>query len=127
VRLKRRIDYQIHSTLCALSFFILCAFARKVCLSRKGAKIERKTQRVEKRGASVKLSEAMKKEAETKAGKLASTDNSAPALVEGLDYYFEGGLMVFTAHFLRRRGYCCANGCRHCPYDREAEERATQD
>lgn len=37
-------------------------------------------------------------------------------LVEGLDFYFEKGLMVLTAHFLRERGYCCGNGCRHCPY-----------
>ncbi len=66
----------------------------------------------------------MKKEAETRAGKLASTDNSTPTLVEGLDYYFEGGLMVFTANFLRRRGYCCANGCRHCPYDKEAKRKS---
>ncbi len=26
------------------------------------------------------------------------------------------GFDVFTADFLRRRGYCCDNGCRHCPY-----------
>ena len=37
-------------------------------------------------------------------------------LEEGLDYYFENGLMVLTAHFLLNRGYCCGNGCRHCPY-----------
>ncbi len=24
--------------------------------------------------------------------------------------------MVFTASYLKRRGYCCGNGCRHCPY-----------
>jgi len=33
-----------------------------------------------------------------------------------LDYYIENGLMVFTAAFLRKRGYCCKSGCRHCPY-----------
>jgi len=38
-------------------------------------------------------------------------------LVEDLDYYFEGGLMVLTKHFLLKRGYCCGNRCRHCPYD----------
>jgi hypothetical protein len=38
-------------------------------------------------------------------------------LVEGVDYYFEEGLMVLTEHFLRKRGYCCGSGCRHCPYD----------
>jgi hypothetical protein len=34
------------------------------------------------------------------------------------DYYTdENGLLVFTAHFLSKRGFCCGNGCRHCPYD----------
>ncbi len=32
------------------------------------------------------------------------------------DFYFETGRMVFTADYHLRRGYCCANGCRHCPY-----------
>ncbi len=41
---------------------------------------------------------------------------SSPPLVEGLDYYVENGLIVFTAHYLRNRGYCCESGCRHCPY-----------
>ena len=36
--------------------------------------------------------------------------------IEGIDYYFENGLMVLTAHFLENRGYCCGSGCRHCPY-----------
>jgi len=40
--------------------------------------------------------------------------------IEGVDYYFENGLMVLTAYFLRKRGYCCGNGCRHCPYSKEA-------
>ncbi|MBA2378817.1 MAG: hypothetical protein H0V76_04505 [Blastocatellia bacterium] len=44
-------------------------------------------------------------------------------LVEGVDYYFEGGLMVLTAAFLRKRGYCCGNGCRHCPYPKEDQRR----
>lgn len=41
---------------------------------------------------------------------------SAPALIEGEDYYVEGKSIVFTAHYHRRRGYCCKSGCRHCPY-----------
>ena len=33
------------------------------------------------------------------------------------DYYFDrNNLMVFTATYLLRRGYCCGSGCRHCPY-----------
>lgn len=27
------------------------------------------------------------------------------------------GLLVFTAQYLRRRGYCCDSGCRHCPWE----------
>lgn len=41
-------------------------------------------------------------------------------LIEGVDYYLENGKWVFTAHFLRNRGYCCHSGCRHCPYGAEA-------
>lgn len=37
-------------------------------------------------------------------------------LAEGVDYYFEDGLMVLTEKFLLDRGYCCGSGCRHCPY-----------
>lgn len=37
-------------------------------------------------------------------------------LQEGLDYYIENGLFVFTGTFLLRRGYCCESGCRNCPY-----------
>jgi hypothetical protein len=44
-------------------------------------------------------------------------------LVEGVDYYFENGLMVLTAHFLEKRGYCCGSGCRHCPYDEENQSK----
>jgi hypothetical protein len=31
-------------------------------------------------------------------------------------FYMENGLMVFTAAYHLKRGYCCRNGCRHCPY-----------
>jgi hypothetical protein len=43
-----------------------------------------------------------------------SQENSK--FVEGVDFYFENGLLVLTAHFLLKRGYCCGNDCRHCPY-----------
>jgi hypothetical protein len=42
---------------------------------------------------------------------------SPQRLVENVDFYFnEQGLMVFTAEYHRKRGYCCKSGCRHCPY-----------
>lgn len=31
-------------------------------------------------------------------------------------YYTEEGYIVFTEKYLLKRGYCCQNGCRHCPY-----------
>lgn len=37
-------------------------------------------------------------------------------LSENRDYYTEGGYLVFTADYLKRRGYCCDNQCRNCPY-----------
>jgi hypothetical protein len=37
-------------------------------------------------------------------------------LVENEDYYMENKLFVLTEKFLRERGFCCQNGCRHCPY-----------
>lgn len=53
------------------------------------------------------------------------SDNSAPAFIEGADYYLEDGLMILTAIYLRKRGYCCENGCRHCPYsDAEREDQS---
>lgn len=36
---------------------------------------------------------------------------------EDRDYYSEGGTVVFSESYLRRRGYCCGSGCRHCPYE----------
>lgn len=35
--------------------------------------------------------------------------------------------MVFTARFLARRGYCCGNGCRHCPYEFKKEAREDEE
>ena len=39
-----------------------------------------------------------------------------PNLREYIDYYKEGDRVVFTALFHSKRGFCCGNGCRHCPY-----------
>jgi hypothetical protein len=37
-------------------------------------------------------------------------------LTEKVDYYIENGNFVFTENYLKKRGYCCESGCRHCPY-----------
>jgi len=37
---------------------------------------------------------------------------------EGEEFYYnEEGLMVLTEKYHRERGYCCGNGCKHCPFN----------
>ena len=39
-------------------------------------------------------------------------------LVEGEDFYYnEDGYMVLTEKFHLQKGFCCGNGCKHCPYN----------
>jgi hypothetical protein len=41
-------------------------------------------------------------------------------LIEGEDFYYdEQGLFVFTEKYHLEKGYCCGNGCKHCPYNFE--------
>ncbi len=37
-------------------------------------------------------------------------------LTEGVHYYIENGMWVFTELYHYQRGYCCQSGCRHCIY-----------
>ncbi len=49
--------------------------------------------------------------------------------IEGIHYYLnKEGLVVLTRIFHLERGYCCGNGCLHCPYDYEQvpEPRRTE-
>lgn len=42
-------------------------------------------------------------------------------LVEGLDYYMsKQGYRIMTDKYLTARGWCCGNGCKHCPYQPRA-------
>ena len=42
-------------------------------------------------------------------------------IVEGEDYYFnDDGYIVLTEKYHLEKGYCCGNGCKHCPYDYDA-------
>lgn len=41
----------------------------------------------------------------------------------GESYFTDDGRFVFTARYHLRRGYCCGNGCRHCPYDAAGRPR----
>ncbi|HMG83752.1 MAG TPA: DUF5522 domain-containing protein [Ferruginibacter sp.] len=39
-------------------------------------------------------------------------------LIEGEDFYYnEDGLFVFTEKYHLSKGFCCGNGCKHCPYN----------
>lgn len=40
------------------------------------------------------------------------------------DFYLESGKFVLTERYHLRRGHCCGNGCRHCPFDHEAVPEA---
>jgi len=45
----------------------------------------------------------------------------ADVLKEGEDFYYnEQGFVVLTAAYHLKKGYCCGNGCMHCPYDYES-------
>ncbi|MBK9759525.1 MAG: hypothetical protein IPO90_06050 [Flavobacteriales bacterium] len=54
------------------------------------------------------------------------TDRSADERVERLglasgDYYWSPeGFLVFTEQYHLKRGACCGNKCRHCPYGHKA-------
>lgn len=44
-------------------------------------------------------------------------------LTEGVHYYINGdGYIVLTEKYHLEKGYCCGNGCLHCPYDFENVE-----
>jgi len=39
-------------------------------------------------------------------------------MIEEEDFYIdENGNYVFRESFHLKRGYCCKNGCKHCPYN----------
>jgi hypothetical protein len=42
-------------------------------------------------------------------------------LIEGIDYYLENDNYVFKEWFHLKRGSCCQNECRHCPYKLKKE------
>lgn len=43
-------------------------------------------------------------------------DNNRQRLATEDFYLNENGFMVFTEAYHLKRGYCCKNGCKHCPY-----------
>lgn len=50
-------------------------------------------------------------------------------LIEGKHFYYnQQGLVVLTEVYHLEKGYCCGNGCKHCPYEFESvpEPRRSQ-
>lgn len=46
---------------------------------------------------------------------------SSESLQEGIDFYYnESGYMVLTEKYHLSKGYCCGNGCLHCPFQFDA-------
>lgn len=48
--------------------------------------------------------------------KCESKTSSSNEFIENRVFYLENGFYVFTSEYLKKRGYCCKSGCRHCPY-----------
>ena len=38
-------------------------------------------------------------------------------------YYSKEGYIIFTEKYHLKRGYCCENNCKHCPYNKEKNEK----
>ncbi len=39
-------------------------------------------------------------------------------LIEGEDFYYnKDGYVVLTEKYHLQKGFCCGNGCLHCPYN----------
>ena len=64
----------------------------------------------ESMGSAVEMESLLTEENFTEGNTAVSEKSTEP------DYYFENGFLVFTGSFLTKRGWCCGNGCRHCPY-----------
>ncbi len=45
-----------------------------------------------------------------------NNNKKAAPKIEESDFYVENGFFVFTEKYHLKRGYCCGNKCRHCPY-----------
>ena len=48
-----------------------------------------------------------------------------PKKLDPSHFYEENGRVVFTEEYHINRGYCCGNGCRHCPYEPKAQRGNT--
>jgi hypothetical protein len=38
------------------------------------------------------------------------------------DFYIENGFKVMTEEYHIKRGHCCGNQCRHCPFEPKSQK-----
>ncbi len=50
------------------------------------------------------------------------------ACVNKHDFYIDPqtSYQVMTSYFLKKRGYCCNNNCRHCPFKNETPKKGSE-
>jgi hypothetical protein len=57
-----------------------------------------------------------------------TSDFSKRKEIEEEDFYLSPeGLLVFTKAFHIKRGHCCKNSCKHCPYDEDGNLASTNE
>lgn len=47
-------------------------------------------------------------------------------LVEGEDFIYKDGFMIFTEHYLKKRKFCCGSHCLNCPYEPQYKKGTTK-
>tara|TARA_Y100000589_G_C26709349_1_gene449063 strand:+ start:243 stop:413 length:171 start_codon:yes stop_codon:yes gene_type:complete len=43
-------------------------------------------------------------------------------LEKGDYYYSKEGYIIYTERYHLKRGFCCHNNCKHCPYKKEIKK-----
>jgi len=66
-----------------------------------------------------RINEALTSRPVSEVLEMAAPFAASKELHEGIDYSVEQGNYVFTAWYHLKRGKCCGNGCRHCPYPKK--------
>lgn len=56
---------------------------------------------------------------------MARTAKASHEMLGPDDFYIENGLMVLTESYHLRRGHCCKNACRHCPFEFKGKKNDT--
>ena len=64
----------------------------------------------------LKINAAIDKHSHKEMLEIAGKYKTSQSLTEHIDFTIEGGNYVFTRWYHLKRGSCCGNGCRFCPY-----------